>query len=241
MDTMSRARFAVHASVVLTLVALVSWPEQRRLRANPFWGSAPVGTSGPTTPGGDPRFSEESSDGRQRQIGFGTISYASAPAAPGTLSLDQKLAENAYENRRSLLPPEMLALGAKINGIVGYTRTSANEAIPFARVWLRNVRTGEIEARAVADQFGQFMFLDIHPNGYVVELIGPDGTVIAASAFVSIGTGDLRQTTLFVPVGGPRRATPPAATAGAPQMINTAVDTGVSRLGQPERAVSPQR
>jgi len=241
METMSRARFAVHASVVLMLVGLVSWPEQRRLRANPFWGSRPVGTSGPTAPGGDPRFPEEPSDGRQRQIGFGTISYASAPAAPGIPSLGQKLTENAYENRRPPLPPEMLALGARINAIVGYTRTSANEAIPFARVWLRNVRTGEIEARAVADQFGQFLFLDIHPTGYVVELIGPDGTVIAASALVSIGNGDVRQTALFVPVGGPRRATPPAATPGAPQMINTAVDTGVSRVGQPERAVSPQR
>jgi len=241
METMSRARFAVHASVVLMLVGLVSWPEQRRLRASPFWGSRPVVTSGPTAPGGDPRFPEEPPDGRQRQIGFGTISYASAPAAPGIPSLGQKLTENAYENRRPPLPPEMLALGARINAIVGYTRTSANEAIPFARVWLRNVRTGEIEARAVADQFGQFLFLDIHPTGYVVELIGPDGTVIAASALVSIGNGDVRQTALFVPVGGPRRATAPAATAGAPQMINTAVDTGVSRVGQPERAVSPQR
>jgi hypothetical protein len=241
MDTMSRARFAVQVSVVLTLVALVSWPEQRQLRANPFWGSAPVETSGPTTRGGDPRFPEEPSDGRQRQIGFGRASYISAPAAPGIPNLDQKLAENVYENRRSLLPPEMLALGATINAIVGYTRTSANEAIPFARVWLRNVRTGEIEARAVADQFGQFLFLDIRPTGYVVEVIGPDGTVIAASALVSIGTGDLRQTTLFVPIGGPRPTTPPAATAGAAQMINTAVATGVSRVGQPERAVSPQR
>jgi hypothetical protein len=240
MDTMSRARFAVHVSVVLALVALVSGPEQRRLRASPFWGYGPMLTAEPTTAGGDPRFPAEPFDGRQGQIGFGTVSYVSAPAVPGIPSLEQKLSENVYENRRSLLSPELLALGARINAILGYTRTSTNEAIPFARLWLRNVRTGEIEARAVADQFGQFLFLDIHPSGYVVELIGPDGTVMAASALLSIRTGELRHTTLFVPLGDPRGARL-TATAGAPRMIDTAADEGVSRVGQPERGVSPQR
>lgn len=228
MDVMSRARFAVQVVIVLTLVALVSWPE---LRATQFLASAPFLASGPASLRDDPRF--------PAKIGFGTASYVSGPTAPGMPSLDQKLAENVYENRRSLLPDDLLALGAKINGILGYTRMSTNEAIPFARVWLRNVRTGEIEARAVADRFGKFLFLDIRPTGYVVELIdGPDGTVIAASALVSVGIGELHRTTLFVPVGGPAMS---AATAGALQTINTAVDTGVSRVGQPERAVSPQR
>jgi hypothetical protein len=145
-----------------------------------------------------------------------------------------------YENRRSPLSPELLALGARFNAVLGYTRTSANESIPFARIRLRNVRTGEVEAQAVADQTGQFLFLDIHPTGYVVELIGPDGKVLAASGLLSVKTGDLHRTTLFVPVGGPTRMLP-AATTVAPQIVNTAVDTGVSRVGQPERAVSPQR
>jgi hypothetical protein len=145
-----------------------------------------------------------------------------------------------YENRKSSLPDELLALGATINGILGDARTSTNAVIPFARVWLRNVRTGEIEARAVADRSGQFVFLDIRPTGYVVELIdGPDGAAIAASALVSVGLGELRRTTLFVPVGG--AAAISGAVAGAPQTIAAAVDTGVSRVGQPERAVSPQR
>jgi hypothetical protein len=238
MDTMSGVRFAVHVAVVLMLVALVSWPEQRRLRANPFWGSAHSSASGPTSPEGDPERPHWQSDARQREIGFGRASYVFAPGAPGIPTLDEKLAENPYEKRRSPLSPALLALGASINAIVGYARTSANEAIPFARVWLRNVRTGEIEARAVADQLGQFLFLDIYPSGYVVELIGPEGAVLAATPLLSIGTGELRETTLFVSVGGPRRAAP---LPGAPQMINTAVDNGVSKVGQPERGVSPQR
>jgi hypothetical protein len=178
---------------------------------------------------------------RQTRIGFGAVSYVARPGAPGVPGLEQQLSENVYENRRrSLLPDELLALGARVNAIVGYAHTSANAAIPFAQVWLRNVRTGEIEARAVADEFGRFVFLDIHPTGYVVELIGPDGMVIAASPFVSVGYGDVRQTAVFVTIGGPRRMTA-AAAAAASQTIDTAVNAGVSRVGQPERAVSPQR
>ena len=227
---MSPVRFAVQVAGVVTLAALVSWPE---LRANQFFAPPTVLTTGSSTPG-DGRRLPGRSDRTAGEIGFGRASYVSTPGAP---SLEEKLAENAYENRRSAIPDELRALGARFNGILGYTRTSTNAIIPFARVWLRNVRTGEIEARAIADQSGQFVFLDIRPTGYVVELVdGPDGTVIAASSLVSVGIGDLHRTTLFVPVGGPA-----TTAAGAPQQISTAADTGVSKVGQPERAVSPQR
>src|SRR5688572_3110198 len=103
MKVMSRARFAVQVLVVSTLVALVSWPE---LRANQYLASSPALASGPSSPD-DPRLPGRS-DRRQSEIGFGTASYVSGPTAPGMPGLDEKLAENVYENRRSPLPDELL-------------------------------------------------------------------------------------------------------------------------------------
>jgi len=73
-----------------------------------------------------------------------------------------------------------------------------NTPIAYARVVLRNLRTGQIHARTVANERGEFSFVDLEANAYVVELLGPDGSVVAASPMVSMARGDVRQTELRV-------------------------------------------
>ena len=96
------------------------------------------------------------------------------------------------------IPLEVLQAGGSINAIMGRARTSLNTPIPYARLVLRNIRTGAIEARATANEEGRYTFLDVQSSAYVVELIGPDGSVIAASEMVALAIGDVRETTVRV-------------------------------------------
>lgn len=130
-----------------------------------------------------------------------------------------------------VVPPiEIAALGGRVNALVGFARTSLNAPIPYARVVLRNIVTGEIVARAMANDQGRFLFLDLDANAYVVELLGPDGSVIAISPLVTLGRGDLRQTeiraaasatTIAASFGG-------AMTGALPRATTVAVNSDVT-------------
>ena len=93
-------------------------------------------------------------------------------------------------------PIAVAAVGGKFNALVGVAQTSLNIPIPYARIVVRNIQTGRIEARATANDVGRFSFLDLDPSVYVVELLGPAGSVVAASQVIPLGRGDVRQTTV---------------------------------------------
>jgi hypothetical protein len=92
------------------------------------------------------------------------------------------------------LSPSVAALGGKLNALLGFARTSLNVPIPYARVLLRNIITGQVMARGVANDQGMFSFLDLDASSYIVELLGPDGSVIATSSIMSMARGDVRRT-----------------------------------------------
>jgi hypothetical protein len=83
-----------------------------------------------------------------------------------------------------------------LNGILGRARDARNSPLPFARLLLRSLTTGLVEARAVADGSGEFVFLDVAPSGYLVELVGADGSVLAVSDAFAIDIGDVRLTSV---------------------------------------------
>lgn len=229
---MTPARFGLQTMVVLVLVALVSWPQHRQLTADTFWHA-----DGPLS------IREGAVETRVKSAGLHRIGYGSASEATlganGAAALHRKLYENDIEGRRRPVPAEVLALGGKINGIVGFARTSRNAPIPFARVVLRNLATGAIEARAVADERGRFAFLDVIPSGYVVELVDGNEKIVATSEKVLISVNELRETVVrssnrlvFASFGG-------ALAPTAREPIDTAVNQGVSRVAAPERCASP--
>ena len=74
-----------------------------------------------------------------------------------------------------------------------------NTPIPGARVQLRNVVSGKVEATAVANQTGQFTFTNIEGGTYVVELIGENGKIATVGHAFVIAHGETVAT--FVRLG----------------------------------------
>jgi len=173
---------AIQGSAVLTMVTFVSLPEVRPVRQQSVWRYAPTAVLQARASDAS-RFSDDSKM-RLDQVVFNNTPTYQAPVGAGEL-----------DRTSPFMPPlTVAALGGRVNALVGYARTSLNAPIPYARVVLRNIATGEILAHGIANDQGRFTFLDLDAQAYVVELLGPDGSVIATSAMVTLGRGDLRQT-----------------------------------------------
>src|SRR5262249_6665866 len=75
--------------------------------------------------------------------------------------------------------------------IQGTALTSVNQPMPGAIVRLRDARNGRIVDTQVTDKSGHFVFRDVDPGSYVVEIVSQDRTsTLAASACVQVGGGD---------------------------------------------------
>ena len=230
---MTPARFGLQALVVLVLAALVSWPQHRELRAGSLWHAA-------ARPGTSPRDGGRGrgTDVRPYRIGYGSASEFTL-GADAAAALHRKLYANDIEGQRRQTPAGVLALGGKVNGIVGYASTSVGGPIPFASVLLRNIATGAVEARGVADEYGRFAFLDLIPSGYVIEVLDANGKVIATSEVIRIQINDLREAFVrasgrhvFASFGGGLAPT-------AQDTVAAAASQGVNRVVPPDRCASP--
>lgn len=74
--------------------------------------------------------------------------------------------------------------------ILGNAWTADNAPIPGARLRLRNVSSGKIEATTLADEPGHFSFANIEGGSYVVELVNDAGAVLAVGHRFSIAPGE---------------------------------------------------
>ena len=63
---------------------------------------------------------------------------------------------------------------------------------PLARnnVRLRDARFGRVVETIVTDPSGQFTFQSVEPGSYLIELLGTDHTVVAASEMLNVNAGD---------------------------------------------------
>ena len=180
------AHLGVQAAIVMTMVASVGYPQFRPAagRAQFPFRYAPVAVLQARTLDAA-RFA---GDARTRTASAFTTPVAGAEAPLGNVRTDASY----------LTPAAVTVLGGKVNALVGFARTSLNAPIPYARVVLRNIRTGRVQASAVANERGEFSFLDVESTAYVVELIGIDGSVAAASPLVTMERGNVQQTQLRV-------------------------------------------
>ena len=76
-----------------------------------------------------------------------------------------------------------------ITTVVGSAREADNAPVRGARLQLRNVVTGYIEATAVADQAGEFTFEGFEGGTYVVELVDPGDDVLAVGQVFNVAPG----------------------------------------------------
>ena len=157
---MRRTHLGIQAAIVLSMVAFVSWPQFRPVRAQSVWRYVP-----------DSVLQARTDDAAR---------YAGSGAGVTNASFSTNVAQP--------------------NAIFGVARTSLNMPIPYARVSLRSIRTGQLLARGVANAEGLFSFFNLDPNAYIIELLGADGAVVATSPMMTMERGDVRQTEVRVPV-----------------------------------------
>ncbi len=231
---MNRTHFRLQVALVLSLIALVGMPERGSVRELSVWRS-----NGPLAP--DRETLNTSIEHVQDEARTVRIGYGSLRADNGDDTAVQGLMKRADD--RALfpeLPQEAQALGARSNAIVGRARTSLNAPVPYARLVLRNLKTGMVEARATADQNGLFSFIDVLASGYIVELVSADGSVVASSEMVAVQNGALQQATvrlaanqtvaaLFGSVLGPTASVP----------VTTAIENNIAQVATPTSCSSP--
>ena len=193
---MKRTHLAVQAAIVVTMVASVSWPQFRPVRAQSaqsVWRYVPAAVLQAKT-NDAARFT---GDARPAAVRGGARLDNAAFTTPMDTTARNPLTDRQFDPSY-FTPAAVAVLGGKVNALLGFARTSLNTPIPYARVVLRNIRTGQVHARTVANERGEFSFVDLEANAYVVELLGPDGSVVAASPLVSMARGDVRQAELRV-------------------------------------------
>lgn len=239
---MTSARFGVQAAFVVLLIVLVSWPEPRHVRAGGLvWregGPLSVSRGGYAAGRYDPR----SAANRRFEIGWGSASLQRTSAGMSQDALRRKLQDSGIEGRRKVVPSAaVLALGGRFNAVVGAARTALNAPVPFARVVLRSIESGLAEARATADEDGRFTFLDVLPSGYIVELLGANGSVVATSELVAVDAGEVEETTVRLPIARGLSSAFGTLAPTAAESVTAAVQDGIRARTEPARTISPQR
>ena len=187
---MKRTHLGIQAIIVLTMVWFVSWPEFRPVRAQSIWRYSPEAVLEARRTDAA-RYATTTAASSRR----GSVSELSSPI-PLVPTLHDSLVVN--DERLDFTPGAIAALGGRENALVGLAQNSLNAVIPHARVVLRDIRTGEALQQATADELGQFSFIDLPPSDYVVELLGQDGSVVAASEMVTTSKGGLLRTVVRV-------------------------------------------
>jgi len=129
------------------------------------------------------------------------------------------------------------ASGTLANAIVGFARDSAASVLPGAAVRLRDLRLGSVVAAARTNGGGQFAFPGLPPGTYLVELVAPDGIVLAVSDAVSVESGDIVQT--VVQMSAPRRSFAAWMGLATTTAVNLASQSGILAR-QPAPSASPE-
>lgn len=80
--------------------------------------------------------------------------------------------------------------------VLGWAREADNAPVRHARLRLRNVVSGYVEATAVADEAGEFAFEGLEGGTYVVELVDASGEVLEVGQVFSIAPGETAATFL---------------------------------------------
>jgi hypothetical protein len=125
--------------------------------------------------------------------------------------------------------------------IQGNALNSTNGAIVNGVVRLRDARLGRIVDTALTDRAGLFTFRTVDPGSYVVELMGDDQTVLAASQVLHAEAGQAVSAVVKLPFRLPPLAGILGRSAGqAAAVLGAAAAAGVLATEVTVSAASPQ-
>jgi hypothetical protein len=159
------------------------------------------------------------------------VSASVAHATPGTPGPAPRAVSRLLPGTR----PNVLAT------IQGNALTSTNGALPNTMVRLRDARIGRIVDSQISDRSGLFAFKAVDPGSYIVEIIGNDQTILAASQMLNVNAGEAISAVVKLPFRIPPFAgllgntTPSAAAvtaaAGTAQVLAVQATTATSPGG----------
>ena len=170
-------------------------------------------------------------------IGLNPVpAIAQTPALTRTTT-PRSNARVASAPRAAVLPgTRQSAFGA----IQGNALDSTNRLLPGAIVRLRDARVGRIVETQSTDRAGLFAFRNVDPGLYVVDLLGADQRVMAASQLLAVNGGEALSAVVKLPfqiaplAGLLGQTTASAATVSAAAAAAGVMTTAVT--GQPVSA-----
>lgn len=127
--------------------------------------------------------------------------------------------------------------------IQGNALNSTNGALPNSVVRLRDARFGRVMDAQITDSSGMFAFRTVDPGSYLVEVMGTDQAVLAASQIISVNAGDAVTAVVKLPFRVPALAgllgnTAPSAAAVTTQAAASGVlATTVTGTAASDRAI----
>jgi hypothetical protein len=123
--------------------------------------------------------------------------------------------------------------------ILGTAWTAENTPIASARVQLRNVVTGRVEATAQANEAGQFTFENVERGSYAVELLNDGGKVLVVGQVFTVAPGETVATFVRLGTKVPWVANFFASSIAA--VSSTASTEGIVALAPVARSVSAKQ
>jgi hypothetical protein len=93
------------------------------------------------------------------------------------------------------------AAAPAVASIHGHAWTANSTAIPHAKLRLRDISTGKIVAVTQANEAGRFVFGNVAPGRYAVEMVNASGSVLAIGHLFSVASGEAVAT--FVRLAAP--------------------------------------
>jgi hypothetical protein len=119
--------------------------------------------------------------------------------------------------------------------IQGNALTSTNGSLADSIVRLRDARYGRVVETQLTDKSGLFAFKAVDPGSYIVEIMGSDQSIVAASEMLNVSAGEMVSAVVKMPFRIPPFAglisssTPSAAAvttqAAASSLLSTAIAT----------------
>lgn len=125
---------------------------------------------------------------------LGVLLVCAVALAPVSLAANEGPAKAATAKAASVkgvrAPGATGAAGSRTTSILGAAWKSDNSPIPNAKLRLRNVLTGRIEATTVANDMGQFAFTGIESGTYAIELVSDAGKILTLGHTFTVAPGE---------------------------------------------------
>jgi hypothetical protein len=136
-------------------------------------------------------------------------------------------------------PAVSTAAGPAVSMIQGSAQYADRTPIPYARLRLRNLVTGQIEQTTTADYAGEFSFLISPQPSYVVELVDEAGRVLSTGGVVSAQAGQTAGALVMLPARAMTLAGYFGNTAGA--IMSAAASAGITAVTATNPPQTPEK